>query len=176
MSFQDAGGRAAIRAWIEQQHQEMERSSYYHLLGVERETSEPQIRDAYYRLVARFHPDLYGDALEGETRNKLVSLYSRLVEAYRCLSDLQRRQKYDKQLAAGRVRFSAEDDRAPRDPEAEIENPNARRFHRLGKAALMAGDARAAVNNLKLALSAEPASEYLREELARAEAMLKRNG
>jgi DnaJ-class molecular chaperone len=176
MSFQDAGGRAAIRAWIEQQHQEMERGSYYHLLGVAREAPEPQIRDAYYRLVARFHPDLYGDALEGDTRLKLVSLYSRLVEAYRCLSDGQRRLKYDKQLAVGKVRYSAEDDRIPKDHEAEIENPNAKRFYRMGKAAIMAGDARSAINNLKLALHAEPTSDYLRAELARAEAMLKRNG
>jgi curved DNA-binding protein CbpA len=165
----DAGARAAIRAFIDQQHAEMERSSYYHLLGVERSAGVADIRDAYYRLVARFHPDLYGDALEPDTREKLVSLYSRLVEAYRCLTDGARREKYDRQLAAGKLRWTPEDDRVPRDPEAEITNPNAKRFFRMGRTALLAGDVKGAITNLKLALSAEPGCEAIRAELARAE-------
>lgn len=173
MSFNDAGAREAIRGWIVQQHAEMERSSYYHLLGVAREASEPEIRDAYYRLVARFHPDLYGEALDPDTRAKLVALYSRLVEAYRCLSDSQKRVRYDKQLVNGKLRFSVEDERGPRDPEAEIANPNAKRFFRMGRAAVMAGDAKSAITNLKLALSVEPDSAVIKAELAKAEAMLK---
>lgn len=174
-SISDQSARAAIRAWIEQQHEELNRSSYYHLLGVPREAHEGQIRDAYYRLVARLHPDLYVDTLDPETRQKLVSLYSRIVEAYRILSDGKKREQYDRVLAEGRLRWTADDERA-RDPEAELKNPNAKRFYKLGKAALLAGDGKAAVMNLKLALSVEPQSAALRAELARAEALLKSQG
>jgi curved DNA-binding protein CbpA len=172
----DAAGRAAIRAWIDQQHQEMERSSYYHLLGLERNAGDAEIREAYYRQVARFHPDLYGDALAEDTRQKLVSLYSRLVEAYRCLGVGARREKYDRLLAAGKLRFTQEDDRPRRDPETDLTSPEAKRFFRMARTALLSGDARGAITHLKLALSVEPGSEALRAELARAEAAVKGPG
>jgi hypothetical protein len=76
-------------------------------------------------------------------------------------------------LEQGRLRWSVEDERAPkRDAEADIANPNARRFFKLARAALAAGDAKAAAMNLKLALSVEPQSRPILEELARAEALL----
>lgn len=175
-SISDQSARAAIKAWIEQQHQELDRSSYYHLIGVPRDAAEPVIRDAYYRLVARLHPDLYVDTLDKETRAKLVSIYSRIVEAYRVLADGKKRSQYDRLLTQGKLRWSAEEERAPRDPEAEITNPNAKRFFKLGRSALMAGDGKSAVMNLKFALSAEPASTVIKAELDKAEALLKSRG
>jgi curved DNA-binding protein CbpA len=171
----DPVARAAIKAWIEQQFAELDRSSYYHLLAVERTATEEQIRDGYYRLVARLHPDLYGDhVLDPPTRQKLVSLYSRVVEGYRVLSEGRRREQYDAGLAAGKLRWSAEDERSPkRDPESEVANPNARRFFKMGRAAVLAGDAKSALMNLKLALSVEPESAVIKAEITRAEALLK---
>lgn len=175
----DESARKAIRGWIDQQFSELERSSYYHLLGVERSAAEPQIRDAYYRLVARLHPDLYVDTLDAPTRQKLITIYSRIVEGYQILADGKKREAYDRALAAGKMRWSAEEERvsqARRDPETELKNPNARRFFKLGKGALMAGDGKGAVMNLKLALSAEPSSDLIKAELAKAEALLKSRG
>jgi curved DNA-binding protein CbpA len=173
----DEKQRAAISQWILQHHENLERVSYYQLLSVARDATAPQIRDAYYKLVARLHPDLYGTLLAPHTREQLVSIYSRIVEGYRVLSDGARREQYDRGLAAGRLRWSKEDERAPkRDPELEITNPNARRLYRLAKSSLMSGDARSAVFNLKLALSAEPTSTAVREELARAEAAVAAKG
>ncbi len=175
----DEASRKAIKAWIEQQHAELERSSYYHLLQVPRDAHEPAIRTAYYALVARLHPDLYVNTLDAETRQKLVSIYSRVVEAYRVLADGQKREQYDRALAAGRMRWSPEEEKLShtrRDPDAEIGNPNARRFFKLGRAALTSGDGKGAVMNLKLALSVEPQSTLIKAELARAEALLKSQG
>lgn len=173
----DEAAKAAIRSWIEQQHSELERSSYYHLLGVRRDAGETEIRDAYYRLVARLHPDLYVNTLDPDTRAKLVTIYSRIVEAYRVLNDPRRREKYEAVLARGKLRLSQEDElTSARAPEDELKNPNAKRFFKLGRAALMAGDGKSAVMNLKLALSVEPGSELLRAELAKAEALLKARG
>jgi hypothetical protein len=175
----DESGKKAIRAWIEQQHQELDRTSYYHLLQIGRDAAAPVVRDSYYRLVARLHPDLYVDTLEAGTRAMLVSIYSRIVEAYRVLSDPKKREQYDRALAAGALRWSPEAERAAqarRDPEDEIKNPNARRLFKLGRAALLAGDGKGAVMNLKLALSAEPRSDLIRAELAKAEALLRGKG
>ncbi|MBI4511469.1 MAG: DnaJ domain-containing protein [Deltaproteobacteria bacterium] len=173
----EEGARAAIRAWIDQQFQELGRSSYYHLLGVPRDATEIALRDAYYRLVARLHPDLFVDTLDKETRLKLVSIYSRVVEAYRVLSHGRRREQYDRLVTQGKLRWSTEEERSPpRDSESSVANPNAKRLFKLARSALVAGDAKSAVMNLKLALSVEPQNAFLREELAKAEALLKPQG
>jgi DnaJ-class molecular chaperone len=174
MNLQDEAGRTAIRTWIDQQFEELPRASYYQLLGVGREATEDQVRMAYYRLVARFHPDLYGDALVPETRAKLVSIYSRLVEAYRCLSSGERRMRYDRGLAAGKLRWTADDQRVPgRDAEADVAHPKAKQFLRMARAAIQNGDGKGAVTHLKLALSIEPQNQVILAELARAEKLSK---
>ncbi|MFH0902517.1 MAG: DnaJ domain-containing protein, partial [Pseudomonadota bacterium] len=174
----DERARAAVAEWIDQQHQDLSRKSYYELLGVPREATLAQIRDAYYSLVARFHPDLFVDTLSQATRQRLISIYSRVVEGYRVLSDGALREQYDRTLAKGKLRWSADDEHAPRvDPAAgKVNNPNARRLYDLAQAALRTGDARCAAMNLKLALSAEPRNPLLLAELAKTEAILKKPG
>jgi curved DNA-binding protein CbpA len=178
MGLDDAKSKAAIREWIEQQYEELDRKSYYQLLGVPRDASDRELTTAYYHMVARFHPDLYGDKLLAEdVRAKLVTLYSRLVEGHRVLGDPAKRAQYGRLLDRGKMRFRPEDERAPRrDAEEDIQNPHARRFFKLGRTALTAGDPRAAVMHLKLALSVEPRSEIILAELARAEAQLAAKG
>jgi curved DNA-binding protein CbpA len=171
----DQAGRAAIKTWIDHEYEELPRTSYYQLLAVTRDATEEQVRQAYYRLVARFHPDLYGDTLAVDTRAKLVSIYSRLVEAYRCLSSGERRMRYDKGLANGKLRWTSDDEhaRGRDDADAGIANPKAKQFFRMGRAAIQKGDGKGAVTHLKLALSLEPQNQTLLAELARAEALTK---
>ena len=177
MAIDDERGRQSIREWIEQQHAELSQKSYYQLLGVARDATDREVTTAYYHMVARFHPDLYGDTLlPPDVRAKLVTLYSRLVEAYHVLNDPPRRAQYARLVERGRLRWSIEAERAPKRDEDESENPNARRFFKLAQASLASGDARAALMNLKLALSVEPASALLLGELARVEAQLKGSG
>jgi DnaJ-class molecular chaperone len=174
----DEKARAAIRAWIEQQHTELDRTSYYHLLHVNNDATAPEIRDAYYKIVARLHPDLYVQTLDAETRQKLVSIYSRVVEAYRVLSDGAKREQYDRSLAQGRLRVTLEEERAParKPPEEQIKHPNAKKFFKLGQDALRTGNAKSAVMNLRFALSQEPSNALIKAELERAEKLLKEQG
>ena len=171
----DAQSRAAIRAWIEQQHQEMERSSYYQLLEGPRDANAEAIREGYYRRVARFHPDLYVGTLDDDTRQKLVSMYSRIVEAYQCLMSGAKRERYDAMVGRGKLRYSAEDDRAPPPRvETQIRNENSQRLFKLGVDQLRAGNAKGALMTLKMALSTEPDSPLIHAEIAKAEAALKK--
>jgi DnaJ-class molecular chaperone len=175
----DAAGRRAIRSWIEQQHADLDRRSYFQLLDVARDAGDAEIADGYRRMAGRFHPDLYGDSLlEEDVRAKLVTLYSRLVEAYHVLRDPAKRAAYVKTLEAGRLRFSQEAQRAQaaRRDEDDISNPHARRFFLHARAALAHGDAKAAVMNYRLALSVEPDSALIVAELARAEALYRGKG
>nr|MBA2362813.1 J domain-containing protein [Chloroflexia bacterium] len=67
----------------------MEYKDYYQVLGIERSTSEGDVRSAYRKLARQFHPDVNPGNPEAETRFKEVN------EAYQVLSDAEKRKKYD---------------------------------------------------------------------------------
>ena len=61
---------------------------YYEILGVPRDASEEEIKRAFRRAAQRHHPDI--DASDGAEQR-----FKELNEAYRVLSDRQRRSAYD---------------------------------------------------------------------------------
>lgn len=63
---------------------------YYEVLGVRREATEEQIRQAYRRLARKYHPDLNPGNKAAEEKFKEVN------EAYEVLSDKDKRGKYDR--------------------------------------------------------------------------------
>jgi DnaJ-class molecular chaperone len=62
---------------------------YYSVLGVARNASKKDIREAYRRLARELHPDLHPDDKDAESRFKKVN------EAHRVLSNEENRKKYD---------------------------------------------------------------------------------
>jgi DnaJ-class molecular chaperone len=164
--------QSAIAAFIETAFARIDDADGYYILGVSRDANAQQIRAAYYRLAARLHPDLHGKWMDEVLRRKLTTVYSRVVEAYKVLSDGERRAQYDKGLAEGKLRWDADAGARPKihRPEDDIENPNAKKFFLLGLEALRSGNAKSAVVNLRFALSVEPGNARIKEELAKAEA------
>ncbi len=65
-----------------------EKRDYYEVLGVKREASKDEIKDAYRKLALQYHPDR-NKAPDAEEKFKEIS------EAYAVLSDDQKRQQYD---------------------------------------------------------------------------------
>jgi len=62
---------------------------YYNILGVKRDASEREIKQAYRRLARKYHPDVNPGDKSAEARFKQIN------EAYEVLSDKEKRQKYD---------------------------------------------------------------------------------
>ncbi len=62
---------------------------YYSILGVKRDASEQEIKQAYRRLARKYHPDVNPGDKSGEARFKAIN------EAYEVLSDKEKRKKYD---------------------------------------------------------------------------------
>ena len=65
-------------------------SNYYDLLGVSKDASEKDIRQAYRRLARQYHPDVNRDDAAAEEKFKEIN------EAYGILSDEDSRKKYDR--------------------------------------------------------------------------------
>ncbi len=63
---------------------------YYDVLGVKRNATDKEIRQAYRRLARKYHPDLNPNDAQAEERFKEISA------AYEVLSDKEKRSKYDR--------------------------------------------------------------------------------
>lgn len=66
--------------------------TYYDILDLDRDATQDDIRAAYHYLARRYHPDVVGNDPEAAQRFALIN------EAYRVLSDTQRRYQYDRTL------------------------------------------------------------------------------
>lgn len=67
---------------------------YYQILGVDRNSSQEDIKRAYRRLSRKYHPDNAGE----QAREK----FDRVQEAYTVLGDEEKRALYDQKAAAER--------------------------------------------------------------------------
>lgn len=67
----------------------MASKDYYKILGIKREASEPEIKQAYRRLARKHHPDVNPGDKSAEAKFKEIN------EAHEVLSDKEKRQKYD---------------------------------------------------------------------------------
>lgn len=67
----------------------MEYKDYYKILGVDKSTSQNDIKKAYRKLAKRYHPDLNPDD------NKAQEKFKGINEAYEVLGDADKKKKYD---------------------------------------------------------------------------------
>jgi DnaJ-class molecular chaperone len=167
---------AALLQYLAEVAPDLELHSYYQLLGVADDATPDAVRAAFYQKAAELHPDRFPDLGDARARDQLVTIYARIAEGYRILSDARKRAAYDQGLAEGRMRF-AEGERerkGPRSPEESLTNEQAKKFLRLALQARNAGDLKGAAMNLGFAKSFEPGAEVLTTLGAQIDEQLKR--
>lgn len=64
---------------------------YYEILGVSRNATEKELKEAYRKLVRKYHPDL-----NPNNREEAEKIFREINEAYEVLSDPEKRKLYDK--------------------------------------------------------------------------------
>ncbi len=164
-----------ILRFVEATHPSLERRTYYELLGVTADAAPQVIQQSFYVRAARLHPDRYFKLEDADARRKLVEIYARIGEAYKVLSDPQKRALYDRGLAEGKTRFVAATEREIKRtvaPEDNVSGREAKRFVKLAFQQLVGGDLKGGLMNLRLALSLEPGSEYIQAQIKQVEAQV----
>ena len=82
-----------------------ENRNFYEILGIDKNASHGDIKQAYYREIKKYHPDTYSGISE-EKKKELNARAALINEAYSVLSDPDKRRQYDyflKTSAAGEM-------------------------------------------------------------------------
>jgi len=74
--------------------------THFEVLGIERTATDAQVKDAYFRLAKRFHPDTHHDPNMADLRDKLEAVFISLGEAYEVLRSPRSRAAYESDLAS----------------------------------------------------------------------------
>ena len=79
--------------------------NHFEVLGIERSATEQQVKEAYFRLARRFHPDTHHDSTLADLVDQLEAVFIRLGEAYETLKTPRLRADYEERLGRQRARF-----------------------------------------------------------------------
>jgi curved DNA-binding protein CbpA len=91
------------RLLIDELHSRIESLSHYQLLGVEPVAAKKEIRNAYFSVIATFHPDRYFGKRLGNYKQKIELVFERLTRAYEVLGRVASREEYDRYLGTRRL-------------------------------------------------------------------------
>jgi len=94
--------REILEAW-----EGLKTRTHFEVLGLSRSVGEAEVKDAYFRLAKRFHPDVHHGASLGDLRDELEAVFIRLGEAYDVLRDPRKRGDYEERLGRPRPRPAA---------------------------------------------------------------------
>jgi tetratricopeptide (TPR) repeat protein len=83
-------------------------SDHYRLLGIDYEAGLEQVRDAYYSLARRYHPDRFRSGALADLLPRFETFFTHVTDAYNTLTSPERRSEYDQNLFAGRGKESQE--------------------------------------------------------------------
>jgi tetratricopeptide (TPR) repeat protein len=76
--------------------------NHFEVLRLARSVGEAEVKEAYFALAKRFHPDVHHGASLGDLRDKLEEVFIRLGEAYEVLRDPRKRADYESHLGRPR--------------------------------------------------------------------------
>jgi curved DNA-binding protein CbpA len=89
--------REIVEAW-----EGLKARNHFEILGLTRSVGEAEVKEAYFRLAKRFHPDVHHGASLGDLRDKLEAVFIRLGEAYDVLRDPRKRADYEERIGRRR--------------------------------------------------------------------------
>lgn len=74
--------------------------NHYGVLGIDHTARLKQVREAYYALARRYHPDRFRSGPLADLLPRFEDFFMSVTEAYNTLSDKERRLEYDEQVSS----------------------------------------------------------------------------
>jgi tetratricopeptide (TPR) repeat protein len=84
---------------VEDFQQKMSDMSFYQVLEVSSSASQAEIKKAYFGLARKYHPDLFDRDIDAQQKGMIDEVFDQITKAYHTLSDEDKREEYDKELA-----------------------------------------------------------------------------
>jgi curved DNA-binding protein CbpA len=72
--------------------------TYYELLNISHKAGNDEIKQAYFGLAKRFHPDLFHRKTDAATQSRIQHAFTEIAHAYETLHDEEKRKGYDFRL------------------------------------------------------------------------------
>jgi len=110
------------RREILEMQQALATRNHFEVLGISRASGEAEVKEAYFRLARRFHPDAHHSGALSDLRDTLEAVFIQLGEAYEILRDPRRRAEYEERLGRQRAAAASEPP-APAPPAGEPAPP-----------------------------------------------------
>lgn len=76
--------------------------THFEVLGIPRASTEVQVKEAYFRLVKRFHPDTQHDPALADLAGDIEAIFIRVGQAYETLRSARSRAQYEERLGPNR--------------------------------------------------------------------------
>jgi curved DNA-binding protein CbpA len=118
-SAKATGTMDARRAEVVMMWEALATRTHYEILGISWDAEEAEIREAYYRLARRFHPDAHHEATLHDMRGRLEDIFVRLGEAYEVLRNWHLRASYERKVGHSRPEYPSDSDPEARAKRAE---------------------------------------------------------
>lgn len=100
--------RDALTGEILKLYSTLDEMDYYRILGVTKDSTKNEVKNAYFNLVKKYHPDANSD-LSKDMRHKSEEIFVKIAQAHETLSDDRKRAYYDTQLETSDIRLKIED-------------------------------------------------------------------
>ncbi len=84
---------------VEEFQQNLSTMSFYQILDVSTSASAAEIKKAYFGLARKFHPDLFDRDIPTQKKEMIDAVFDQITKVYHTLSDEEKREEYDKELA-----------------------------------------------------------------------------
>ncbi len=125
-----AKAREARRQEVLEAHDGIKAKNHFEVLGIPKASSEAQVKEAYFKLAKKFHPDTHHDPALADMRDKIEEIFIRLGEAYEVLRNPRTRGSYEADLAwrAPRVPIGGSFVQSPSEPEPPLDPEYAARI------------------------------------------------
>ncbi len=149
---------------------------YYQILKVDQMAFAEDIKKAYFEESRIYHPDKYFNELP-EFQDKINRIFKRVCEAYKVLSDQDKRALYTKLIngpdRAKYIRFDLRLLKSETEKkEDEGSSPLAKKYYKMAKTAIQNKDYKGAKINLQLAAKMEPNNQTFQEKYKEIEDIL----